>query len=266
VTAPRSSQRRFQKRQPRCTTIGILHTRPHYSKVRPCSTELHVSEGLTTAHLADGCVRAGVTPRCAGLVPLVSGFRFAGRVLPARHAGSVDVFLEAIELSEAGDVLLADNGGRVDEACIGDLVALEVQRAGLAGIVIWGLHRDTAELREIGIPVFSLGCNPCGPLSVHDRDPEALVSARVGEWTARSTDVIVADDDGIVALPLSHLAQIAEAARKIKATEIEHARLMRNGESFRSQVRFGDFLDGRAKDPSLTFRRHLRRAGGSIEE
>jgi regulator of RNase E activity RraA len=178
----------------------------------------------------------------------------------------VDVFLEAIELSEAGDVLLADNGGRVDEACIGDLVALEAQRAGLAGIVIWGLHRDSAELCEIGIPVFSLGCNPCGPLSVHDRDPAALLSARVGEWTAKSTDVIVADDDGIVVFPLSHLAQIAEAARKIKTTEIEHARLMRNGESFRSQVRFGDFLGGRAKDPSLTFRRHLRGAGGSIEE
>ena len=98
---------------------------------------LHVIEGLTTAHLADGCVRAGLTPRCAALVSLVSGLRIAGRVLPARHAGSVDVFLEAIELSEAGDVLLADNGGRVDEACIGDLVALEAQRAGLAGIVIW---------------------------------------------------------------------------------------------------------------------------------
>lgn len=227
---------------------------------------LEVLEGLTTAHLADGCIRIGVTPRCAGLTPVVAGSRLAGRVLPARHAGSVDVFLEAIEWSEPGDVLLADNDGRLDEACIGDLIALEAQRAGLAGIVIWGLHRDSADLRDIALPVFSLGSNPCGPLSVHDRDPEALTSARVGAWTATPDDLIVADDDGVIALPSSRVASIAEAASKIKNTETEHARLMRDGESFRSQVRFGDFLEKRTKDSSLTFRRHLRGAHGSIEE
>jgi regulator of RNase E activity RraA len=41
-------------------------------------------------------------------------------------------------------VLVVDNGGRLDEACAGDLVALEAQAAGLEGLVIWGLHRDTA--------------------------------------------------------------------------------------------------------------------------
>jgi regulator of RNase E activity RraA len=42
-----------------------------------------------------------------------------------------------------GDVLVVDNGGRLDEACVGDLVALEAKHAGVAGIAIWGLHRDT---------------------------------------------------------------------------------------------------------------------------
>ena len=45
--------------------------------------------------------------------------------MPARHYGSVDVFLEALSSAGPGDVLVIDNGGRTDEACIGDLVALE---------------------------------------------------------------------------------------------------------------------------------------------
>jgi 4-hydroxy-4-methyl-2-oxoglutarate aldolase len=52
-------------------------------------------------------------------------------VLPVRHYGSVDIFLEAIGAAEPGDILVIDNGGRMDEACIGDLAVLEVQAFGL---------------------------------------------------------------------------------------------------------------------------------------
>jgi len=52
-------------------------------------------------------------------------------------------------------VLVVDNGGRADEACVGDLVVLEAQAAGLGGVVMWGLHRDTPEVTQIGLPVFS---------------------------------------------------------------------------------------------------------------
>ncbi|MEV4889105.1 hypothetical protein AB0K48_06940 [Nonomuraea sp. NPDC055795] len=72
---------------------------------------------LTTAHLADGCIRAGVQVRCApsAVRAVVPGSRMIGRVLPARHAGSVDVFLEAYESAEPGDILVVDNDGRTDE-------------------------------------------------------------------------------------------------------------------------------------------------------
>jgi regulator of RNase E activity RraA len=62
---------------------------------------------------------------------VVPGSRLAGRACPARHAGSVDAFLEAFETAAQGDVLLVDNGGRLDEACAGDLVDLEAQGAGV---------------------------------------------------------------------------------------------------------------------------------------
>jgi regulator of RNase E activity RraA len=80
--------------------------------------------------IADAGLRLDIPVRFAppGIVPLLPGKqRVAGRALPARHYGSVDVFLEAIDHADLGDVLVIDNGGRRDEGCIGDLTVLEAQ-------------------------------------------------------------------------------------------------------------------------------------------
>ena len=131
---------------------------------------------LTTAHVADACLRAQVPMRCApaSLSTVMPGSRLAGRVCPAQHVGSIDVFLEALQGAAPGEVLVVDNGGRLDEACVGDLVALEAQAAGLEGLVIWGLHRDTAEIRTIGLPVFSLGSNPNRPATPRCPPPRCV--------------------------------------------------------------------------------------------
>ena len=114
--------------------------------------------GFTTPHLADACLRAGLPLRCApaSLRGVIAGSRASGRVRPAQHVGSVDIFLEALGDASPGDVLVVDNAGRLDEACVGDLIALETKSAGLAGIVIWGLHRDTREIAAIGLPDSAL--------------------------------------------------------------------------------------------------------------
>ena len=223
---------------------------------------------LTTAHLADACIRARVPVRCASplMRAVVPGSRLSGRVCPARHAGSVDIFLEAFETSAPGDVLVVDNGGRLDEACAGDLVALEAQAAGLAGMVIWGLHRDTADIRAIGLPVFSLGAIPTGPLRLAARPPDALESAVVGDWTVSREDLVLGDDDGVLFVSGGQAEEIFTLAEKIRDTEHRQAERIRAGVSLRSQVQFGAYLTKREKAPSLSFRDHLRAVGGAIEE
>jgi regulator of RNase E activity RraA len=216
---------------------------------------------LTTAHLADACIRADIPVRTVSLTPVIPGSKTGGRVLPARHAGSVDVFLEAIERSEPGDVLVVDNDGRTDEACVGDLIVLEAQKAGLAGVAIWGLHRDTQDIRAIGLPVFSLGANPTGPLSLRDRAPEALSTAEVGQWTVTSDDIVFGDDDGVLFVPASQAGALIEKARGIRDVERAQADRVRQGESLRGQLRFSEYLES-----GLTFREHLRKIGGAVEE
>lgn len=222
---------------------------------------------LSTPNLADACVRAGVPVRCApaGLQAAFAGMRAFGRALPAQHVGSVDVFLEAIESADPGDVLVADNRGRLDESCIGDLLALDARAGGLAGIVIWGLHRDSVDLERIGIPVFSLGSIPTGPLSVGERPAGALDSATVGDWVITAADVVAADEDGVLFLPADRIDELLTLAEGIRDTEGAQADRIRDGQSLREQVRFAEFLAKREATPALTFREHLRTVGGEIE-
>jgi regulator of RNase E activity RraA len=174
--------------------------------------------------------------------------------------------LEALERSAPGDVLVIDNGGRLDESCIGDLVVLEAQAAELEGIVIYGLHRDTADIRTIGLPVFSLGAIPTGPQRLDVRSQDALESATVGDWTVDREDLVLGDDDGVLLVPATRAEDIFTLAETIRDTERRQAERIRAGISLRTQVQFDTYLAQRQQRHSLSFRDHLRALGGAIEE
>jgi 4-hydroxy-4-methyl-2-oxoglutarate aldolase len=218
--------------------------------------------------ILDACIRAGVPLRAApqGIAALVPGAKVAGRVLPARHYGSVDVFLEAFEAAQEGDVLVVEDGGRRDEACVGDLVVLEAAGAELAGIVVWGLHRDSDELREIRFPLWSYGAYPVPPTRLDRQAPDAISRARVGSLWVTAEDIAFCDDDGVAFVVADRVEEVLSTARSICEIERRQAERIRSGETLRVQTRFAEYLAQRSADSTYTFRAHLRAVRGAIEQ
>jgi 4-hydroxy-4-methyl-2-oxoglutarate aldolase len=223
---------------------------------------------LSTPLIADACLRLNIPLRLApaGIRPLIMESHIAGRALPVRHYGSVDIFLEAMGTAQPGDILVIDNQGRMDEGCIGDLTTLEAQASGLAGILIWGSHRDTLELYQIGFPVFSYGTYSAGPQRLDARDPKALSSARFGHATVTGEDVVFADADGVLFAPAGQVEEILSTAHSIWQKERGQAEKIRAGKKLRDQLKFDEYLARRSIDDTYTFRQHLRGIGGAIEE
>ena len=190
-------------------------------------------------------------------------------------AGSVEMLRFAVgnrnaeEILYTGAMVLPEEAlrlGLVDEACVGDLMTLEARACGLAGIVIWGCHRDTSELVEIGFPVFSYGMCPAGPQRLDLREPDALTLGRFGTFSVGKDDVAFADDDGVLFAPGTNAKELLSTAHAIWQRERQQATEIRAGVKLRAQLAFDKYLASRAADPSYTFRKHLRLLGGAIEE
>jgi len=138
--------------------------------------------------------------------------------------------------------------------------------AGRAGIVVWGAHRDTPELRQIRLPIFSYGVCPSGPQRLDARDPSALRSARFGNFLVEPGDLVFADDDGCLFVAAERADELVRVAHEIRQRERHQAEAIKSGRSLREQLEFARYLERRAADSSYTFREHLRRISGAIEE
>jgi 4-hydroxy-4-methyl-2-oxoglutarate aldolase len=152
----------------------------------------------------------------AGLRPIALSRKLVGRAVTVTAAGGLMPVVDALERSNSGDVLVIDGGGD-PRALAGELFASEAHRKGLAGIVIDGHCRDTAELRQIPLPFYARGCVPnAAPAGAAAGEAGPV---RCGGVEVAPGDVVVGDDDGIVVGTADELAAVVQDAEALQATE-----------------------------------------------
>lgn len=223
---------------------------------------------LSTPLIADACLRLNIAYNVSpsGLRPIIKKTNIAGKVQPVKHFGSVDVFLEALSQANKGDILVIDNDGRLDEGCIGDLTVLETEESGLSGLILWGVHRDTNEIREIKFPTFTYGSCPSGPQRLDHREGDFLNQINFGISLISRNHTVFADDDGAIFVLSDKIEEIIKIAKSIKETERIQAKNISQGNTLKKQLKFDKFLEKKQKNTSYTFREHLKEIGGAIEE
>lgn len=97
------------------------------------------------------------------------------------------------------------------------MLAIKAKARGLAAFVLDGGVRDVDAIAELGLPVFARGRTPAGP---YKSGPfRLLTSASVAGVVVEPGDAIVADEDGVVVVPLADIDRVVARAREILADE-----------------------------------------------
>jgi 4-hydroxy-4-methyl-2-oxoglutarate aldolase len=166
----------------------------------------------------------------APLRPLATGMVLAGRALTVRCRPGDNLALHlAIAAAQPGDVLVVDYGGSVESGPFGEIMALACQMRGIAGLVIDGAVRDSAQITSLGFPVFARGLNIRGTVK---QDPGVIGSTlAMGGVDITTGDVVFADADAILVLAISDLDAALAAARDRAARETLIMDRLRQGET-----------------------------------
>jgi RraA family protein len=188
---------------------------------------------MVTPHLSDSMERlygAG-----ANLRPMHKGGTLAGPAFTVRTAPGDNLLVhKALDMARAGDVIVVDAGGLTGNAIIGELMATHAKQRGIAGIVIWGAIRDSAELAAGDFPVYAAGVTHRGPY--RNGPGEINVPVVIGAMPVRPGDIIVGDADGLIAVPQEDAARVLASAKAILAKETAAMKAFLAGTADRSWV------------------------------
>ena len=165
-----------------------------------------------------------------GLKPFhkLNGTSMVGTAVTVRtREGDNLAIHEALALLRPGDVLVVDGGGDVSRALIGEIMATIAKYRSAAGMVIDGAIRDSGALAKSEFPVYARGVNHRGPYK--NGPGEINVTVTVGGLTIAPGDIVVGDEDGIVAFPQAEAAALLELVRKQEAREADTLLSIREG-------------------------------------
>lgn len=145
---------------------------------------------------------------------------------------------KAIAMAQPGDVIVIDGAGDLTQALIGGLMRTSALRRGIAGFVVNGAIRDVAEWLEGGIAVYASGHVHRGPSK--DGPGEINVTISCAGLSVAPGDLILGDDDGVVAIPI---AEIEALLPRVQAHAIREDKIRANNAAGTSDPeRFNEIL------------------------
>jgi 4-hydroxy-4-methyl-2-oxoglutarate aldolase len=183
---------------------------------------------LGTATVGEAWLAARLV--AAPIRPLAPGMTLAGTALPVRCRPGDNLALHfAIAAARPGDVLVVDYDGSTESGPFGEIMALACQMRGIAGLLIDGAVRDSAQIAALGFPVFARGLNIRG--TVKQDAGRIGVPVTLGGVEIAAGDLVLADADAILVLAEGDLAPALAAARSRAGREARMMERLRAGES-----------------------------------
>ncbi len=180
----------------------------------PSAIEELGEAGTATVHEAIGR-RGYVGPH---ITPIQRDTRIAGSAITVlSHPGDNIMIHAAVEVCQPGDVLVVGNTAPSTHGMFGELLATSLAARGVRGLVIDAGVRDTRELREMGFPVWTQHVSCQG--TVKSTPGSVNVPVVLGGVTVGPGDVVCADDDGVVVVPVSEAAWALDQTRARLAKE-----------------------------------------------
>ncbi len=142
--------------------------------------------------------------------------RIAGQAVTVQlSAGDLVDPLRALEMAQAGDVIVVDAGGDTEVSVCGGLMGGLAKNRGIRGMVVDGAGRDIDELEAIEWPIWTRAITPRGTHTMFSGRKEELsinVPITCGGVIVRPGDFIVADTIGVAVVPLDKAEEMLTLA------------------------------------------------------
>jgi 4-hydroxy-4-methyl-2-oxoglutarate aldolase len=191
---------------------------------------------IDTCAVSDALDRLGLPGAVLGIGPLWTCPRVAGRCITVKikpaglETSKQHLCTSAIAAASPADVIVVDNGGRIDVAAWGGLLSLAAKVKQVRGVIVDGACRDIDESRELAFPVYgraAVQVTARGRIMQQSFNEEiqfAGVQVHPG-------DLVIADGSGAVFIPRARKVDVIAQAEALARREAAMADAIRQGRS-----------------------------------